>query len=289
MRDAFYKGHGLGNDYIVVDPEDLSIRVTPRVVRALCDRHRGVGADGVLVSSAARGAHFGLRIFNPDGSEAERSGNGLRIFARYLHATGRTRRKRFTVATRGGPVEISLHLDRHGDASNVSVAMGPASFDPRDLPCTLRAAELVHRPIRAAGRSLRFTGVSVGNPHCVVFTEGRQRWRREDLLRLGPALERHRLFPRRTNVQLARVRGPRALDILVWERGAGETAASGTSACAAACAALRRGLVASPVRVRAPGGTLRVDIAEDLGVTLRGPVEEVARGRLAPGFLRSFS
>ena len=286
MRDAFYKGHGLGNDYLVVDPDDWSVRVTPRVVRALCDRHRGVGADGVLVVAPKRDADFGVRIFNPDGSEAERSGNGLRIFARYLHATRRTRRTRFRVSTRGGPVEIALHLDAQGVANDVTVAIGRASFRPKDLPCTLREDPLVHRPIRAAGRALRFTGVSVGNPHCVIFAEGRSRWRRDDLLALGPALEAHRFFPRRTNVQLARVRSPHALDILVWERGAGETAASGTSACASACAAVRRGLVTSPVTVHAPGGALRVDVDDAFRVTLRGPVAEVARGRVTQSFLR---
>ncbi len=287
VRNAFYKGHGLGNDYLVLDPADLDFRLTPRNVRALCDRHRGVGADGVLALTPAHDAHFGVRVFNPDGSEAERSGNGLRIFARYLYATRRTRRARFLVTTRGGPVEIALHLDARGEVSRVSVAMGQASFAPRRLPCTLSGPELVDRPLSAAGRRLRFTGVSVGNPHCVVFAHGRRRWRSEDLLLLGPALESHRVFPRRSNVQLARVRGPRALDILIWERGAGATSASGTSACAAACAAVRRGLVRSPVAVHSPGGVLRVVVAPDFAVTLDGSVDEVARGRFSDAFVRS--
>ena len=284
MRNGFFKGHGLGNDYLVVDPHELTFRLTPRVVRALCDRRRGLGADGVLVPVVSRRADFGLRIFNPDGSEAEKSGNGLRIFARYLHATRRTRRTGFRIDTRGGVVTAALRLDRRGDATRVRVEMGAALFHPASLPCTLRTRELVDRPIRAGGRSLRFTGVSVGNPHCVVFA---RRWNHRDLLELGPLLEHHRIFPRRTNVQLARVTGPQSLDILIWERGAGETAASGTSACAAACAAVRRGLVKSPVRVRAPGGTLTVTVAEDFAVTLEGPVEEVARGRLSDAFVRS--
>lgn len=283
MRNGFYKGHGLGNDYIVLDGAELGFRVTPRAVRALCDRHKGVGGDGVLVLRGSRRAHFGVRIFNPDGSEAEKSGNGLRILARYLHATRRTRRTRFEVETGGGLVRLELRIDRRGDASRVRVEMGRASFRPRDLPCTLRGAELVERPIRAAGHSLRFTGVSVGNPHCVVFS---RRWTREDLLRLGPPLERHRVFPRRCNVQLAAVAGPRALAIRVWERGAGETAASGSSASAAACVGVRLGLVKSPVAVRAPGGVLRIEISDAFDVALEGPVDEVARGRLADSFVR---
>lgn len=288
-RNEFYKGHGLGNDYLVVDPAALDFRITRRSVRALCDRQRGIGADGVLALDAAKDADFGVRIFNPDGSEAERSGNGLRIFARYLHATRRTRRSTFRVATRGGRVGIVLHVDARGEASRVSVEMGRASFAPRRLPSTLRGAELVDRPIAAAGRRLRFTGVSVGNPHCVVFGSSRSRWRDADLLELGPALERHRVFPRRINVQLARVRGPRALDILIWERGAGATASSGTSACAAACAAVRTGLVRSPVTVFAPGGALRVEVTPEFDVKLVGPVAEVARGRLSASFVRSLA
>ena len=151
---------------------------------------------------------FGLRIFNPDGSEAEKSGNGLRIFARYLHATGKTKKKRFTVETKGGLVSIDLHLDRHGDAAAATVEMGIATFQPGALPCSLDVPELIQQPIEAAGQILTFTGVSVGNPHCVVFKPTGESWSREELLALGPALENHRLFPKRTNVQLAVPTGP---------------------------------------------------------------------------------
>jgi diaminopimelate epimerase len=289
VRNAFFKGHGLGNDYLVVDPDELDFRLTPRTVARLCDRTTGVGSDGVAALASTRRADFGCRIFNPDGSEAERSGNGLRVFARWLFASRRTRKRRIRIDTRGGVVETELHLDADGEPSRATQQLGRARFAPAALPCTLGGAELIDRAISAAGRRLRFTGVSVGNPHCVLFADGRRRWSREDLLALGPALERHRAFPRRINVQLARVTAPRALEILVWERGAGETAASGTSACAAAAAAVRRGLVKSPVRVRAPGGTLTVTVGEDFAITLDGPVEEVARGRLSDAFARSLA
>jgi diaminopimelate epimerase len=287
VRNGFWKGHALGNDYLVVDPRELDFALTPRRVRALCDRHRGVGGDGVLEQVASRRAEFGLRIWNPDGSRAEKSGNGLRIFARFLHATGRTRRTGFRVETPGGIAAITLLLDRGGEAGRARVEIGRASFDPRRLPSRLRGRELVQRPIRAAGRRLRFTGVSIGNPHCVVFAPRGRRWSRADLLELGPQLERHRLFPKRCNVQLAARTGPHALAILIWERGAGETAASGTSACAAACAAIRLGLVTSPVAVRAPGGAVRVRVSERFDVTLEGSMEEVASGVLSPAFVRS--
>lgn len=287
MRNAFFRGHGLGNDYLVMDPKELSFKLTPAVIRAICDRNWGLGSDGILALTPSRKADFGLRIFNPDGSEAEKSGNGLRIFARYLHATRKTTRKAFTVETKGGLVSITLHLDRYRDAADVTVQMGQATFTPGALPCTLPVEELVEQPIEAAGRSLQFTGVSVGNPHCVLFKPAGQSWSRTDLLALGPALETHAWFPKRTNVQLAVPTGPREIFILIWERGAGETQASGSSSCAAASAAVRLGLVQSPVTVKMPGGTLHIEVAEDYALTMRGPVAEVARGTLSPSFVRS--
>jgi diaminopimelate epimerase len=286
VRNGFYKGHGLGNDYIVVDPEQLDFELTPARVQKLCDRHEGVGSDGVLVLVPSRRARFGLRIFNPDGSEAEKSGNGLRIFARFLYATRRTRATRFDVETPGGVVGLQLDLDAHGEAHHVTVAMGRASFRPADLPCTLEVAELLDESLRVGSRTLRFTGVSVGNPHCVVFRTPDRGWSDRDLRTLGPALETHPVFPRSTNVQLAVPTGARELTLLIWERGAGITQASGSSASAAAAAAVRLGLVRSPVTVKMPGGTLRVDVSDAFDVTLAGPVAEVARGQLAADFLR---
>ncbi|HEU4683851.1 MAG TPA: diaminopimelate epimerase [Nitrospira sp.] len=287
MKNAFFRGHGLGNDYLVVDPKELSVKLTPANIERICNRHWGVGSDGILALVPSKQADFGVRIFNPDGSEAEKSGNGLRIFARYLHATGKTRRKRFTVDTKGGVVTIELHLDRHGDASAVTVEMGQASFQPAALPCTIVADELIQQPIDAAGRHLTFTGVSVGNPHCVLFKASGESWTREDLLGLGPELENHAVFPKRTNVQLAVPTGPQELFILIWERGAGETQASGSSSCAAASAAVRLGLVKSPVTVKMPGGTLHIDVGPDFALTMKGPVAEVARGTLSRSFLRT--
>ena len=286
MKNGFFRGHGLGNDYLVMDPKELSFTLTPAVIEAICNRHWGLGSDGILTPVSSKTADFGLRIFNPDGSEAEKSGNGLRIFARYLHATGRTKKRRFTVETKGGIVTVDLHLARRGDASTVTVEMGQAVFAPSALPCTLPVAELLQQSIEAAGRFVVFTGVSVGNPHCVVFKQSGESWSREDLLTLGPALEHHSIFPKRTNVQLAVPTGPKELSILIWERGAGETQASGSSSCAAAGAAVKLGLVTSPVAVKMPGGTLTIEVASDFSLTMKGPVAEVARGSLSPSFVR---
>ena len=287
MDNEFFKGHGLGNDYLAVDPAALSFELTPDNIRAICDRHWGVGSDGILALAPSQKADFGLRIYNPDGSEAEKSGNGLRIFARYLHATGQVQKQQFTIDTEGGLVRVELHVDEHGDASAATVAMGRATFAPQALPCTLEAEELVAQPIDVHGQPLTFTGVSVGNPHCIVFREQGEQWTEDELRFLGPALENHPLFPRRTNVQLAVPVGLHAIYILIWERGAGPTQASGSSACATASAAVRLGLVKSPVAVKAPGGTLHIDVDASYDLTMKGPVAEVACGVFSPPFLRS--
>lgn len=137
MYPQRFKGHGLGNDYLVMNPEELDFSLTPTNIRAICDRHRGVGSDGILTLAPSSKADFGLRIYNPDGSEAEKSGNGLRIFARYLHATHKIRRTTFTVETKGGVVRVVLHLNQHREASAATVEMGQATFQPQALPCIL--------------------------------------------------------------------------------------------------------------------------------------------------------
>ncbi len=281
MTNAFFKGHGLGNDYIALDPRQLTFSLTPKAIRTICDRHWGAGSDGILALTPSRKADFGLRIFNPDGSEAEKSGNGLRIFGCYLYATNKTRQRSFSVETKGGLVHVELDIDRKGRVKGATVDMGRASFRPSDLPCTIKARELIQQPIKAVGRSLRFTGVSVGNPHCVVFHDQGGTWTREDLLRMGPVLETHPTFPRRTNVQLAVPTGPHTVSILIWERGAGETQASGSSACAVAGASVRLGFVTSPVKVLAPGGRLDVTVDAHYNLTLKGPVAEVYQGRFS--------
>lgn len=280
-NNSFFKGHGLGNDYIALDPKQLTFRLTPKTIRAMCDRHWGVGSDGILALVPSKKADFGLRIFNPDGSEAEKSGNGLRIFGCFLYATNRTRRRSFSVETKGGVAHVDLAFDRKGRVKGATVEMGRASFRPSDLPCTIKAPELLLQPIKAVGQSLRFTGVSVGNPHCVVFKDKGGHWTREDLLRMGPELETHPTFPKRTNVQLAVPIGPHAVSIFIWERGAGETQASGSSACAVASAGVRLGLVTSPVRVVAPGGTLDVTVDAQYNLTMKGPVVDVYQGKLS--------
>ena len=278
----FAKGHGLGNDYLVINGADLPGPLSEAAIVKICDRNWGVGSDGILLLTPSTRADFGLRIFNPDGSEAEKSGNGLRIFAKYLWDHGHTRRPAFTVETPGGLVECECHV-RDGRVNFVTVEMGRATFRSAEIPMDVAGAEAVAVPLALPeGPALTVTAVSVGNPHCIAFQE---RLDEAEVRRLGPLIERHRAFPQRTNVQFARVRGRDELEIMIWERGAGWTLASGSSSCGAAAAAVRNGLCDhGRVRVRMPGGELIVHVRPDWSLRLEGPVEEVCTGSLSAEF-----
>jgi diaminopimelate epimerase len=265
----YVKSHGLGNDYIVIDPARVPFAITPEAVRLICDRHRGVGSDGILLVAPADGADFGVRIFNPAGSEAEKSGNGVRIFAKFLREHGYTSRDQFTLHTPGGRVACILRHEA-GRVAFVTVDMGRARFDPLDA-------------IDVDGRRIAVTAVSLGNPHCVVVVPDLAA---VDVHALGPKIERHPAFPHRTNVQFAQVESRAEVRILIWERGAGYTLASGSSSCAVAAACHRAGLVDRSVRVSMPGGQLAIAIADDGEIRMHGPVEEVATGDLSPDLLR---
>ena len=281
-RNWFVKGHGLGNDYLVVEPKDLSFKLTVAAVRAICDRHTGVGSDGILALVPSRRADFGVRIFNPDGSEAEKSGNGLRILSRFLYDHRHTRKRNFTIETRGGVARAALAV-RRGRVAGITVDVGRATFHSDEIPVAGPSREVLDEPLTVEGETIRVTAVSVGNPHCVVFVDALDV---SQLRRLGPHLETHPAFPRRTNVQMAKVLAPDRLEILIWERGAGETQASGTSAGAVAAAAARLGLAGRRVTVSMPGGQLGVTIDADWTVHLTGPAEEVYAGTFSGGLLR---
>ena len=266
---AFAKSHGLGNDYIVMDGAALPFALSPENLRLICDRHVGIGSDGLLVKTPGEDADFAVRIYNPDGSEAEKSGNGIRIFARYLHDHGFTSADAFTIATRGGLVRVKLHVE-HGEIVLITADMGRVTIDPRTT-------------IELDGKPLDCTILSIGNPHCVVLHDDLGDG---ELLRLGPRIENHPVFPARTNVQLGRVLARDRIHIAIWERGAGKTLASGSSACAAAAACHHRGLVDEHITVEMEGGTLQVSVAASGDVRMTGPAEEVYRGTLSAAFLR---
>jgi len=280
------KGHGLGNDYIVIDSADLQRPLSTMAIIRICDRNWGAGSDGILLLVPSERASFGLRIFNPDGSEAEKSGNGLRIFAKYLWDHGHARGDVFTVDTPGGIVECRCHVVS-GEVNDVTVEMGRATFHSPEIPTTLGDGEAVGLPLTLPeGIQLTVTAVSVGNPHCVVFVHSLDE---AECRRLGPLIERHAAFPNRINVQFVKPLSRDSIEILIWERGAGYTLASGSSSCAAAAASVRNGYCDhGRVNVRMPGGNLAIDVRADWSLRLEGPVEEVYTAELSPEFIARY-
>lgn len=272
----FHKYHALGNDYLVIDARHHPDQFTePEIIR-ICHRNFGIGSDGILWGPlpARDGAPFSLRIFNPDGSEAQKSGNGLRIFCRYLFDQGLVQYAPFKVHTQGGVVAATVH----DNWQNVTVDMGCVSFDSAGIPVTGAAREVIRESLVVGDETLTITAATIGNPHCVIE---RPATSTTDVRRLGPLVESHAIFPERTNVQFLTVRDRANIAIEIWERGAGYTLASGSSSSAAAAVAHRLGLVDHDVTVHMPGGTLAIKIGENYAITMTGPVTKVADGVLA--------
>lgn len=331
LSASFYKGHGLGNDYLVFEEGD-EWSATPANVRRVCDRHRGVGSDGIVVR--LRGASGGdrdavgpggppvgadtppgspvrLRMFNPDGTEFERSGNGLRVLASYLLRSaegpsgsapgeGASMAEEdpaadgvrvvpwapaiIDVEVAGARIRMLGH-GRDGAVHDVSVEMGPAEVGPSAIALDPDALDAQGRLVGPDGTPLRVVPVRVGNPHVVVLCDDESDLSEERLARVGPFIAEHPSIAHGTNVQLALHDADRSCRALIWERGVGRTSASGTSACAVAVAMVSAvGIDGGDVTVRMPGGELMVSVAEGLDVVLRGPAEEVAEGRLSPRF-----
>lgn len=275
MRDLpFSKGHGLGNDYLIVDQADLSFQITPAFIQAMCDRHRGAGSDGLLVGRIDDGK-FHLRIYNPDGSEAEKSGNGLRIFGAYLYGRGLVKQDWFDVQLVKDTVQMRVEEELEAGALMIRAAMGRAAFQHMD-----HELDLQH------GVTARVNSLSLSNPHCVVFVDD---FDRDDFLERAPQLCKHPFFEAGTNVQFARVLEPTVIAAWIWERGVGETLASGSSSCAVAAAAVRRGFVKPGLlTVRMPGGDAEVEVAEDFNVKLRAPAQLIFSGRISAAVLEGW-
>jgi diaminopimelate epimerase len=285
MSVQFRKYQALGNDYIVIDPREFRFIPEPKAVMAICDRNYGVGSDGILLgplSSASdlEGWTTGriggnsspwVRIFNPDGSEAEKSGNGLRIFCLYLAEQGYVGDQPFIVETKGGRVSAQVESI---DPPSIRIDMGKPSFSAKQAGLATDSDELLLAKLELAGKIYEASFVSMGNPHCVIFVEEPTA---ELAKRLGPLVERHSLFPNATNVQFAEVLDRHAMRIEIWERGAGYTLASGSSSCAAASVAKRLGFVEGRVSMHMPGGRLELDVSSE-SVIMKGPALRVFDG-----------
>ena len=272
----FWKYHGLGNDFVVVENHDLDMPDDPDFVRKVCDRRTGVGADGILYIGPDDQADAFMRVLNSDGSEAEMCGNGIRCVAKHLFDFALVPSERMRINTLDGVKDIIVQVE-NGEAVGVTVDMGAPRLDRSDIPMAGQG-RFVDGALEVDGRTITGTAVSMGNPHLIIF----EALSDEEVLELGPRLERHTLFPRRTNVEFVRMEDD-VLVVSVYERGAGWTQACGTGACATAVAAGLKGLapLGKDARVRLPGGELKINVAEDLSsVKMTGPAVRVFRGEL---------
>ncbi len=270
----FYKYHALGNDYIVLDPAEFEELTEERICR-LCHRNYGLGADGILYGPTdTEKADFALRIFNPDGSQAEKSGNGLRIFARYLWDKAKVQNDEFTISTIGGIVKARVHTN----GQIVTVDMGQVSFESTKIPVTGTPREVINEQMEIEGQMLNFTAATIGNPHCVIMCDEISEAQTRTF---GPLIENESRFPNRTNVQFMKVLDRSNIRIEIWERGAGYTLASGSSSSAAAAAAHRLGLCDSNITVHMPGGEIEIVISNNFLITMTGAVTKVAEGLIS--------
>lgn len=279
MSMVLHKYQGIGNDYLIFDPGVNKIALNKEAIIKICNRNFGIGSDGILYGPIIQDDKFCLKIFNPDGSEAEKSGNGVRIFAKYLLDQGYVKSSKFNLSTLGGDVEIE-YLEENGTL--IKVGMGKATFRSHEIPVIGDTREIINEPVMFHDYFYNTTCVSVGNPHCVIMME---EVTKQKATELGPYVENSKYFPNRINMQLLKVIDKKNLQIEIYERGAGYTLASGTSGCAAAAAAYKMGLTDNLVTVHMPGGNLTVEIKPDNQIYMTGSVGYIGFFTLAEGFL----
>jgi diaminopimelate epimerase len=285
-KNTFVKMHGLGNEYIVLDSRNIDFELTVKAIKRLCNIHFGIGSDGIVMLVPSAKADFGFRVYNPDGSEAEKSGNGLRILCKYLFDYRYTANRRFSVETLTDIVYADIVEEEKGKALMIRVEMGKAIFASRDIPVNSDLPEFIGQKILVRNREYEVNCVSVGNPHCVVI---KQELDENEIRTFGPLLENHSLFPNRINVQFARVLSDNEAQILIWERGAGYTLASGSSSCAASCILVKRGLIKGDLTMHMQGGTLKIQIDRNWDIRMTGEVREIARGVLGGELLEDLN
>ncbi len=278
MENFFVKSHGLGNDYIVLNSERIDFDLTDKAIIRICDYHFGIGSDGILLKVNSEKADFGLRILNPDASEAEKSGNGLRIFAKYIYDYKFIAEKIFTIETPGGVVRAEVIEEKEGKAKTIKVDMGKANFRSADIPVNCENEECIDETLHLKYKDYQINCVSVGNPHCVVIKDELDE---KEIKQFGPQIENHPMFPNRINVQFAKVISPTEVEVIIWERGAGWTLASGSSSCAVASVMVKHGLTERDLTIKMRGGNLKIEIAEDWEIKMTGEVREIASGFLS--------
>jgi len=272
----FVKMHGTGNDFVLIDARKRRIQDPARLAARMCHRHFGIGADGVIMILESTKADFRMRIFNPDGSEAEMCGNGIRCFAKYCYDAKLTRRKRFEIETGAGIKTVECTLTK-ATVGSVRVDMGEPVLQRERIPMTGPPGMVIGEPLQLPdGTRFEITAISMGNPHAVIFVEELDNF---PIAKYGPQVENHHLFPNRTNVEFVKIKNHREIIMRIWERGAGETLACGTGAAAAAVATVLNELTGRSIKVGVKGGTIKIEWREnDNHVYLTGPAVEVFRG-----------
>jgi diaminopimelate epimerase len=285
MHSFFVKSHGLGNDYIVLNQDEIDFNLSREAIIKICDVHYGIGSDGILLKVPTFKANFGLRILNPDGSEAEKSGNGLRIFAKYLYDYKYAIDKIFTIETPGGLVRAEITEEINGKAQVVKVDMGKAIFESAKIPVNCDNPECIDETLHLEYKDYLISCVSVGNPHCVILKDELDE---KEIKIFGPQIENHPMFPNRINVQFAKVISPNEVEIIIWERGAGWTLASGSSSCAVASVVVKKGLTERNLTIKMPGGNLKIEIDQMWNLKMTGEVREIASGFLSGELVAEF-
>jgi diaminopimelate epimerase len=285
-KNAFVKMHGLGNEYIVIESTNIDFQLSKQAIMRLCNIHFGIGSDGIVLKVPSAKADFGFRVYNPDGSEAEKSGNGLRILCKYLYDYGFAKSRQFSVETLTDVVYANIIEEKNGKAILIQVDMGKAIFASHDIPVNSDLPEFIGQKIIVGDKEFEVNCVSVGNPHCVVI---RQELDEKEIRTYGPLFETHPLFPNRINVQFAKVLSDHDAQILIWERGAGYTLASGSSSCAASCILVKRGLIKGDLNMHMQGGTLKIQIDKEWNIRMTGEVREISRGVLSGELLEDLN
>ncbi|MBF0103305.1 MAG: diaminopimelate epimerase [Desulfobacterales bacterium] len=268
----FTKYHALGNDYIVIEPNQILTELSVKQIQMICHRNFGIGSDGILFGPfPSSSCNYAVKIFNPDGSEAEKSGNGLRIFARYLYEKKYVQTEQFTIETKGGTTQSVIY----DSGKTVSVDMGTLVFTSDRIPMTGPKRLVFNETMTIQGVALTYCAANIGNPHCVILCDEISK---EKAIHFGPSIENESRFPNKTNVQLMKVIDRQNIQIEIWERGAGYTLASGSSSCAAAGVACRLGLCDPNLTVHMPGGQLKIKIDSQDRVNLTGEVTRIGHG-----------
>lgn len=275
----FTKMHGIANDYVYINCFEEKIDDPSALAVRLSDRRRSIGGDGVILICPSEIADFRMRMFNADGSEGKMCGNGSRCVAKYVYDKGLTKKTTVTLETLAGIKTMHLHVEE-GEVKTVTVDMGKADFRCENVPVVYSKPEMIHEQVLIGDSNLNMTAVSIGNPHCVVFTDADVS--AMELEKIGPTVENHPMFPEKANTEFVNIISPTCLLMRVWERGSGETMACGTGACAVAASAVRNG-ISKPnekITVKLRGGDLEITVSDSYDITMTGPAEIAFEGEV---------